>query len=45
MSEALFDSSSHEDTKTQRGFAFSLLHDFVSSCELIIAPFGGERDL
>jgi hypothetical protein len=45
MSEALFYSSSHEDTKTQSGFVFDLLHVFVSSCELINAPFGGERDL
>ena len=45
MSEALFDSSSHEDTKAQRGFVFALLHGFVSSCELIKAPFGVEHNL
>jgi hypothetical protein len=41
MSEAL-KIISHEDTKARSGVAFVLLHVFVSSCELIKAPFGAE---
>jgi hypothetical protein len=45
MSVALFDFSSHEDTKTQSGVVFARIHVFVSSCELIKAPFGVEHNL